>query len=71
MKVELIEQINIVLNWVLDDNKETTIKNKVIDVLEKHRISWSVSEQRMTKKLNRISIANLKIVRDELVEAIY
>lgn len=67
MKCDLINDIITILKWS-EGKKEG---KKVADVLHKHNISWSVSNVLMERKLNRISLNNLSIIRDDALEAIY
>lgn len=67
-KVEIIENIIIVLNFA-QEHKQYRLD--VLDALEKFNIVWSLSNERMKRKLNRISRIKLMDVMHDVVEAIY
>lgn len=67
-KAEIIENIIIVLNYA-QEHKQYRLD--VLDALEKFNIVWSLSNERMKRKLNRISRIKLMDVMHDVVEAIY
>lgn len=67
-KVEIIENIIIVLNFAQEHKQ---YRFDVLDALEKFNIVWSLSNERMKRKLNRISRIKLMDVMHDVVEAIY
>ncbi len=67
-KAEIIENIIIVLNYA-QEHKQYRLD--VLDALEKFNIVWSLSNERMKRKLNRISRIKLMDVMHDVVESIY
>lgn len=70
-KVNLANDINVILRWALEENEDKKIKSKVSKVLRHHNVVWYESPALIERCLLRKSLLEVTRIRDELLEAIY